>query len=120
MGLAGEGAALGVRRLGRYEVLVRSLANLEHDSFVRFGELACEDGQWFFTMERIYGTDFLRYVDIGRGAPGNPGHGPVSLRIELASAQARRRRETREANRYGTMAVEAYRHWGATAKAAGG
>jgi predicted ATPase len=43
----------------------RSLANLEHDSFVRFGELACEEGQWFFTMERVYGADFLSYVRCG-------------------------------------------------------
>lgn len=49
----------------------RSLANLEHETFVRFGELACESGQWFFTMERIYGSDFLRHVRAAGGvSPG--------------------------------------------------
>jgi predicted ATPase len=43
----------------------RSLANLEHENLVRFGELECDQGQWFFTMERVYGTDFLVYVRTG-------------------------------------------------------
>jgi predicted ATPase len=40
----------------------RSLANIEHENLVRFGELACEGGQWLFTMERVFGTDFLDYA----------------------------------------------------------
>jgi hypothetical protein len=40
----------------------RSLANLEHPNIVRLGELGCEDGQWFFTMERVHGTNFVEYV----------------------------------------------------------
>jgi serine/threonine protein kinase len=50
----------------------RSLANLEHPNFVRFGELSCEAGQWFFTMERVYGTDFIGYVR----RPAPDGQGP--------------------------------------------
>lgn len=50
----------------------RSLANVEHGSFVRLGELACEDGQWFFTMQRVHGSDFLDYVRCGERLPPSP------------------------------------------------
>ena len=54
--------SLNAENLFRLKHEFRSLANLEHENFVRFGELACEDGQWFFTMERVHGTDFLGHV----------------------------------------------------------
>jgi serine/threonine protein kinase/predicted ATPase len=52
----------------------RALADVQHPNLVRFGELTCgEDGEWFFTMELIDGTDFVRYVREGgaeeAGAP---------------------------------------------------
>jgi tetratricopeptide (TPR) repeat protein len=40
----------------------RTLANLEHENFVRFEELSSADGHLFFTMERVRGADFLRYA----------------------------------------------------------
>jgi predicted ATPase len=55
-------AWMDAENLFRLKHEFRSLANLEHDNFVRFGELACHEGQWFFTMERIGGEDFLSHV----------------------------------------------------------
>src|SRR6185312_5962038 len=66
-------ASTDAENLFRLKHEFRSLANLEHESFVRFGELACEDGEWFFTMERIHGRDFLRHVDGADVAPRDPG-----------------------------------------------
>src|SRR6185437_14069400 len=66
----------------------RSLANLEHENFVRFGELACEAGQWFFTMEWIHGVDFLTHVRGGL-APldeGTPGASATRLRASSTDA----------------------------------
>src|SRR5262249_1150650 len=34
----------------------------QHKNLVRFGELSCEDGQWFFSMELVRGKSFLEYV----------------------------------------------------------
>jgi predicted ATPase len=72
----------------------RSLANLEHENFVRFGELASEGSQLYFTMERVYGPDFLRYVrphdvrangsDTEIRAHGMPGVDEQRLRPALA------------------------------------
>src|SRR5258706_6910731 len=40
----------------------RAVQDLHHPNLVRLGELFEEEGSWFFTMEFVKGTDFLRYV----------------------------------------------------------
>jgi predicted ATPase len=45
----------------------RALADVHHENLVRFDELSFEEGQWFFTMELVRGTNFVEYVRPGAG-----------------------------------------------------
>ena len=45
----------------------RALQNISHPNLVTLGELYHNDGQWFFTMELVDGTDFMSYVRTGTG-----------------------------------------------------
>ncbi len=61
----------------------RALRDIQHPNLVRLGELFEERGQWFFTMERIRGTDFLNYVrhgtktlDVSKVLSVDPARGP--------------------------------------------
>src|SRR6476659_1491824 len=46
----------------RFKQEFRAIRDLRHPHLVRLGELSEEDGQWFFTMEIVRGTDLLRWV----------------------------------------------------------
>jgi len=57
----------------RFKAEFRALADLSHDNLVRLGELFCEDGQWFFTMELVQGMSFLGWVDVSAPTPYDGG-----------------------------------------------
>jgi predicted ATPase len=54
----------------RFKNEFRALADLQHPNLLRLGELCCERGQWFFTMELVPGVDFQAYVRPGDAARG--------------------------------------------------
>ena len=51
----------------RFKNEFRALADIHHPNLVSLHELFEESGEWFFTMERVHGQDFLRYI---RGVGG--------------------------------------------------
>jgi hypothetical protein len=53
---------VGRKSLTRFQKEFGALAHLSHQNLVRMGELFCESGQWFFTMELVEGDNFLAHV----------------------------------------------------------
>jgi serine/threonine protein kinase/tetratricopeptide (TPR) repeat protein len=50
------------RRLHLFKREFRSLANVNHPNLIGLHRLECDGEQWFFTMDLIDGTDFIRYA----------------------------------------------------------
>jgi serine/threonine protein kinase len=55
----------------RFKREFRALSEIDHPNIIELGELLEENGEWFFTMELISGTDFLEHVR-GRALPAPP------------------------------------------------
>jgi len=56
---------LSANAILRFKNEFRALADIQHPNLVGLGELIEREGRWFFTMDLVEGTDFLRWV---RGA----------------------------------------------------
>jgi hypothetical protein len=82
--LRGTRVALKVlRRLSpeallRFKTEFRALQDLQHPNLVRLDELISDGHQWFFTMERVEGVDFLAHV----GAPAPDREPAISHTLE--------------------------------------
>ena len=63
--------------LFRFKQEFRTLSDLDHPNLCSLGELICEDGLWFFTMELVDGVDLLQWVRPG-DAPRAPELAPTA------------------------------------------
>jgi serine/threonine protein kinase len=85
----------------RFKREFRALQEINHPNIIELGELLEEDGEWFFTMELIAGTDFLEYV---RG--GSQPAPPLSEALRKRAAEDTRRHRLRAAtSRLGDLPV---------------
>ena len=64
---------LSAAQLLRLKREFRALRDVRHPNLVSLGELFEENGLWFFTMERIHGTDLLSWVGAERRVGKEPG-----------------------------------------------
>jgi eukaryotic-like serine/threonine-protein kinase len=75
-------AKIDAASLTRFKREFRARADLVHPNLVPLYELVSEEDRWFFTMERVEGTDFLSYVR-PPGEDGKPRLDPARLRESL-------------------------------------
>jgi serine/threonine protein kinase len=54
--------AMSADALLRFKTEFREFQNLQHPNLITIGELYCEAGEWFFTMELIDGNNFFDHV----------------------------------------------------------
>ena len=59
---ASEGHEVNADRLHKFRKEFRSLSEYNHPNLVGMQTLEVDDGNWFFTMDLIEGTDFLSFV----------------------------------------------------------
>ncbi|MFO0756975.1 MAG: protein kinase [Byssovorax sp.] len=73
--------------LSRFKREFRNAQEVCHPSLIAVHELCVEDGEWFFTMDLVDGTDFIRHVRGGsaRGAGRGSADGGPTRPIEGAS-----------------------------------
>ncbi len=69
--------------LVRFKREFRALQDLHHENLVNLGELFCDAGTWFFTMELVDGEDILGHVRKG-APPGAPPPDYALLRRAVA------------------------------------
>src|SRR5262245_35384276 len=69
--------------LYRFKNEFRSLADVQHPNLVRLGELYREGDQWFFTMELVRGSNFLRWVRLQSPLPGSAGDADSAVRTRM-------------------------------------
>lgn len=53
---------LDAENLLRFKTEFRAVADVSHPNLVPLYELSCEQGVWFFTMERIDGVEFIEHL----------------------------------------------------------
>ena len=63
----------------RFKAEFRAIRDLRHRNLVKLGELAEEDGLWFFTMEIVDGVDFVSWVRGPRDEPTDPSSTPTAV-----------------------------------------
>src|SRR5438067_420274 len=54
--------AMSADALLRFKTEFREFQDLQHPNLITVGELYCDDGEWFFTMELIDGINFFDHV----------------------------------------------------------
>ncbi|HEX4460353.1 MAG TPA: serine/threonine-protein kinase, partial [Polyangia bacterium] len=63
----------------RFKSEFRAIRDLRHPNLVKLGELAEENGHWFFTMEIVDGVDFIAWIRGAREPQPDPSTLPTAV-----------------------------------------